>query len=122
MRYLALMYNTVHDDLNLSQTHLTKKMKMNLRKYLKQEKISVEDFADKCKLSKVTIYNILNKKFPPRSTSAYLISQATKDQVTLKDLIYIRPKKKPKKLDVIKPEDYIATMPNEEKDGNPSLL
>jgi transcriptional regulator with XRE-family HTH domain len=70
---------------------------MKLRDYLEKEKITVQDFADKCGITRITIYNILNKTHPPRKSSVKLIALATDGKVTLEDLIYTR--RKTKKLD-----------------------
>lgn len=71
---------------------------MNLSKYLQQEKISVQEFAKLTGLTRMCIYNIINKKAPPHKSTVKLIELETKGHVTLEDLIYTR-RAKPKKLD-----------------------
>lgn len=60
---------------------------MNLETYLKSNGIPYAEFAAECGLTRATIYNIIHKKHPPRSTSMSRIVQLTRGQVTLEDLM-----------------------------------
>lgn len=71
---------------------------MKLIDYLKQENLRVQDFATDCGLTRMTIYNLINKIAPPRKSTVKLISMQTKGLVTLEDLIYTK-RGRPKKLD-----------------------
>jgi predicted DNA-binding protein YlxM (UPF0122 family) len=72
---------------------------MHLLTYLEEHNLSVQEFASKCSLTRNAIYDLIKRKAPPRKSTVALIAHATDGKVTLEDLIYLRKKLKPKKLD-----------------------
>jgi transcriptional regulator with XRE-family HTH domain len=60
---------------------------MNLKQYLKKRKETSQEFSKRSGLSESTISKYLNKKRLPELIPAILIEDATKGEVTPRDLL-----------------------------------
>lgn len=59
---------------------------MKLKEYLKENFIRVEEFAELCKISPMSIYNYCSGRTRPTIVRARIISSATEGRVTVSEL------------------------------------
>ena len=59
-----------------------------LKIYIKENHINMGDFCKTLGVSRQTLHNIVNYKFYPRRTLAKKIEIATKNKITVMDLLY----------------------------------
>lgn len=61
---------------------------MELLNYLKENNLSVSQFAELAKMKQVTVWRIVNKKVAPSAKSALEIEKATRGRVGKMELLY----------------------------------
>lgn len=59
---------------------------MNIREYLRQNRMTVYEFSRKCLICPASVYKYLNGQ-TPQVRIAYKIERATKGEITLDDLL-----------------------------------
>ncbi len=60
---------------------------MKLRTYLRRNDLTPREFAERCRCSKRTIYNVLNGTHRTRLDIAMRISRETRGKVSLRELL-----------------------------------